>query len=74
MKLIYTGDFERLKDFGFEYDEYIEGYVKSIYSSKTKGAYVPFVHTGEIFIYEDKSIEDVISNRYFGVKKNTKKQ
>ena len=21
MKLIYTGDFERLKDFGFEYDE-----------------------------------------------------
>ena len=22
MKLIYTGDFERLKDFGFEYDEF----------------------------------------------------
>lgn len=22
MKLIYTGDFERLKEFGFEYDEY----------------------------------------------------
>lgn len=36
MKLIYTGDFERLKDFGFEYDSNLSDNLEEVYSVQEK--------------------------------------
>ena len=36
MKLIYTGDFERLKDFGFEFESVLKVYYKMIIPKKWK--------------------------------------
>ena len=36
MKLIYTGDFERLKDFGYDYESVLEVYYKMIIPQKWK--------------------------------------
>lgn len=60
-------DLKELEKYGFEYDEYMDCYVKPIYSNKTRGMFVPFVHTGELFIYKDLSWESVVSNKYWGV-------
>lgn len=65
-------DLKELEKFGFEYDDYLEEYVKSINSLKTKGMFVPHVHTGEIFIKKDGTIYDVISNNYWGVENEHK--
>jgi len=64
---------KELKDFGFEeeYDEdengkeHLDQYVKTIYSKKIKGAFVPFIALGwfviehpskELFIFENRQI------------------
>ena len=60
-------DLKELEKYGFDYDEYMDCYVKPIYSNKTRGMFVPFVHTGELFIYKDFSWESVVSNNYWGV-------
>lgn len=60
-------DLKELEKYGFEYDEYMDCYVKPIFSNKTRGMYVPFVHTGELFIYKDLSWKSVVSNKYWGV-------
>lgn len=65
-------DLKELKKFGFEYDEDIDEYVRSINSLKTKGAFVPYVHTGELFVKKDRTIYDVVSNKYFGAEKEQK--
>lgn len=55
-------DLKELEKFRFEYDDYLEEYVKSINSLKTKGMFVPYVHTGELFIKKDRTIYDKIEN------------
>ena len=65
-------DLKELEKFGFEYDDYLEEYVKSINSLKTKGMFVPYVHTGELFIKKDRTIYDKISNNYWNVESEHK--
>ena len=65
-------DLKELEKFGFEYDDYLEEYVKSINSLKTKGMFVPYVHTGELFIKKDRTIYDKISNNYWNVENEHK--
>ncbi len=65
-------DLKALEKFGFEYDDYLKEYVKSINSLKTKGMFVSYVHTGELFIKKDRTIYDKISNNYWNVENEHK--
>ena len=65
-------DLKELEKFGFEYDDYLEEYVKSINSLKTKGTFIPYVHTGEMFIKKDRTIYEKISNNYWNVENEHK--
>ena len=53
MKLIYTGDFGRLKEFGFEYDSNLSNNFEEVYSVK-KGYQKLCIlkNDGTIFLYE----------------------
>lgn len=53
MKLIYTGDFERLKDFGFEYDSNLSDNFEEIYSVQKEYQKLCILKSdGTIFLYE----------------------
>ena len=53
MKLIYTGDFERLKDFGFEYDSNLSDNLEEVYSVKQKYQKLCISKSdGTIFLFE----------------------
>lgn len=65
-------DLKELEKFGFEYDDYLGEYVKSVNSLKTKGMFVPYVHTGEMFINKDGTIYEKISNNYWNVENEHK--
>lgn len=53
MKLIYTGDFERLKEFGFEYDSNLSDNFEEVYSVKKEYQKLCILkNDGTIFLYE----------------------
>ena len=53
MKLIYTGDFERLKEFGFEYDNDLSDNFEEVYSVKVEYQKLCVMKSdGTIFLYE----------------------
>ena len=53
MKLVYTGDFERLKDFGFEYDSHLSDNFEEIYSVQKEYQKLCILkNDGTIFLYE----------------------
>ena len=53
MKLIYTGDFERLKEFGFEYDSNLSDNLEEVYSVKEKYQKLCILkNDGTMFLYE----------------------
>ena len=60
-------DLKELEKYGFEYDDYLEEYVKTVNSLKTRGMFVPYVRTGEMFVKKDRTIYDKISNKYWNV-------
>lgn len=60
-------DLKELEKYGFEYDDYLEEYVKTVNSLKTSGMFVPYVRTGEMFVKKDRTIYDKISNKYWNV-------
>ena len=53
MKLIYTGDFGRLKEFGFKYDSNLSNNFEEVYSVKKEYQKLCILkNDGTIFLYE----------------------
>ena len=55
-----------LKEYGFDYDKHIRGYIKAIFSNNTRGEFGHLIIVGHLLYYKNTRIfEAVVSDKLY---------